>query len=206
LNSLTNSLAAEQLVWLPEQGIGWYPVTAQPYDENYWLRYRAMDRTPVADALNAARLNWARRWDCVPRESVDVGIGGGRFVREFGCMGTDVNPWAIKWLEYRNCAWSCLSAVDSMFFWDSLEHIHDPTVLLGCVRRMVLVSMPIYKNAEHVLRSKHFRRDEHCWYFTADGLVRFMERFGFALAGWNQMEQPMREDIETFAFVRTNPM
>lgn len=203
MNDLSNSLAQEQLVWLPESGIGWYPVTASPYNASYWQHYREMDRTGIADKLSAARVDWARKWSADPECSVDVGIGGGRFCIDMGCKGWDVNPIAMAWLlDHGKALDPTLRKVDTAFFWDSLEHIHDPRPILKNVERLVLASMPIYTGVDHVLRSKHFKKDEHCWYFTAVGLTRFMERQGFVLAGWNKMEQPMREDIETFAFLR----
>lgn len=203
MNDLSNSLAHEQLVWLPEQGIGWYPVTASPYDDNYWSRYRAMDCSPVGDALTGRRVAMARRWGVDPARSVDVGIGGGRFCTDMDCKGWDINPTALAWLLDTGRALDPTQRkVDTAFFWDSLEHIHDPRPILANVERCVLISMPIYRDANHILQSKHFRKDEHCWYFSAIGLVRFMERHGFLLAGWNRMEQPEREDIETFAFLR----
>lgn len=205
MNDLSNSLAQDQLVWLPEQGIGWYPVTANPYGANYWMHYREMDRTKIADKLVGARVRLAREWRADPERTVDVGIGGGRFCIDMGCKGWDVNPIALAWLHDHGKALNPLAGpVDCATFWDSLEHIHDPRPILANVERLVLVSMPIYTGAEHILRSKHFKKDEHCWYFTAEGLVRFMERQGFLLAGWNTMEQPEREDIETFAFLRAD--
>lgn len=206
MNDLSNSLAQEQLVWLPELGMGWYPVTASPYDDSYWQSYREKDYTPIGDVLNTARVALARKWSAVPSRTVDVGIGGGRFCAEFGCKGWDVNPRALEWLLNRGAALDpSVRRVDCATFWDSLEHIHDPRPILANIERVALVSMPIYTDVAHVLRSKHFKKDEHCWYFTRVGLIRFMERHGFTLGGWSTMEQPMREDIETFAFLRTIP-
>lgn len=203
MNDLSNSLAQEQLVWLPELGVGWYPVKESPYDDAYWQNYRQMDATPVGTVLTARRVDWARRWGANAARTVDVGIGGGRFCVEFGCKGWDINPHALEWLLSSGRALDpSLRKVDTATFWDSLEHIHDPRPILANVERCVLVSMPIYRNVAHILGSKHFKKDEHCWYFSAEGLTRFMERHGFTLAGWNTMEQPEREDIETFAFMR----
>ena len=41
----------------------------------------------------------------------------------------------------------------------------------SCVERLVFLCLPLFTGPEHVLRSKHFRPEEHCWYWTRDGLL-----------------------------------
>jgi hypothetical protein len=54
-----------------------------------------------------------------------------------------------------------------------------------------------------VLRSKHFRPQEHIWYFTREGLVNAMKACGFSLVAESDFETELgREDIGTFAFRR----
>ena len=199
------ALRAQALQWLPELGIGWYPVTEAPYDAAYWERYRLMDETPAGARLTADRCAWVRQ-HAGPEPGVvcDVGIGGGRFVQEFGARGCDVNPSALAWLEQCGRLHDLRGeGADVATFWDSLEHIHDPVPLLAGVRRWVFTSLPIFSGPDHVLRSKHYRRDEHCWYFTREGLALFMGLLGFELRGVSVMEQNAgREDIGTFAFER----
>lgn len=196
-------LVGPQLVWLPECGIGYYPVSEQPYDDDYWERYCEMDATPVGAALTQARIEFVEMvMGTLPRALVDVGIGGGRFVREANAWGTDVNPTALHWLKNNGSLWDG-SQTTAMTFWDSLEHIHDPSELLAKCERYAFISMPIYTDSVHILRSKHFRKDEHCWYFTRDGLTTFMKLHGFDLTYFNTVEQDHgREDIGTFAFRR----
>lgn len=199
---LWDSLRTEGLQWLPERGFGWFPVTASPYDASYWENYRRLDRTPVGEALTRLRCRAVAKTGSL--DIVDVGIGGGRFVEESSARGFDVNPAAVAWLQqtgrwadpYRN-------RVDTLTFWDSLEHIHDPRPLLANVDRFVVASLPIFRDCADVLRSKHFKKDEHCWYFTATGFVGFMGDQGFELLDHNDMEQAVgREQIETFTFKR----
>lgn len=191
------------LQWLPELEIGWYPVSANLYGDAYWQEYRARDETPAGARLTAMRCAFvAKHW---PGDVVDIGIGGGRFVRENPyASGYDINPRAVAWLK-ANGRWCdpYRSMVDAITCWDSLEHIHDPGPLLDRVQRWVFVSIPIFADCEDVLRSRHFKKDEHVWYFTRAGLARFMRRFGFALVANNGMEQLAgREQIESFAFER----
>lgn len=188
--------------------MGYYPVTASPYDGAYWDKYRAMDRTPVGDKLTAARMALVQRYyKGSSLNLIDIGIGGGRFVEDMDCCGYDINPDAMLWLEARGRLvnpWH--QSVEAVTFWDSLEHIHDPRPLLANVRSWVFVSLPIFENYAHIKRSKHFRPDEHVWYFSQKGLTRFMGEAGFELVLSNSMEQSAgREDIGTFVFRRIAP-
>lgn len=197
-------VSREHLTWFPELGMGYFPVTAMPYDAAYWQRYLKMDRTPVGEQLTRDRCAWVRRFWSGP--VCDVGIGGGRFVQELGAFGFDVNPNAVRWLK-ESGRWKdpYVTPGDAITCWDSLEHIADPSPLLANVRSWVFTSLPIFEGPEHILRSRHYRKDEHVWYFTRDGLVHFMAGHGFQHVAACDMEQSAgREDILTFAFHR-NP-
>lgn len=206
-------LLDNELVWFPEIGFGYYPVKDAPYDRQYFDRYRKQDWTAVGDALNDTRVAMVKRHASHLIDPIlcDVGIGGGRFVVEAGkalkrirVRGFDVNPCAVQWLSEHGLLRDPNSdRTEIATFWDSLEHIHDPSVLLRNVSELVFVSIPIFRDAEHIKGSKHFRKDEHCLYFTRGGFIRFMTEHGFALLEVNTMEQAAgREDIESFAFVR----
>ena len=67
----------------------------------------------------------------------------------------------------------------------------------------LFVSIPVFKDMPHVLRSKHFRPDEHYWYFTGLGFVLYMLRHGFHLIAVDDFETRIgREDIMSFAFIK----
>lgn len=205
-NSFLESLSANRMTWIPELGLGYYPVTETPYDGAYWDKYRAMDRTHIGDKLTAARLALVRYYagNIEPARMVDVGVGGGRFVEDMGCKGFDVNPEAVNWLaRHDRLADPYHAKFDVACFWDSLEHIHDPSPLLANIKRFAFVSCPIFDGAAHARRSKHYRPTEHVWYFTKRGLQTFMGELGFELVVSNTMEQSAgREDIGTFVFRR----
>lgn len=188
---------------MPELGFGWYPVTANPYDDAYWQNYRERDDTPAGAALTAMRC--ALVWKYWPGNVVDIGIGGGRFVREHqAAFGYDVNPLAVAWLK-ANGRWldPYRRTVEAITMWDALEHIHEPGPLLANVQRWVFVSIPIFSDCDDALHSKHFKPAEHVWFFTRAGLEGFMQRFGFDLVEHSDMEQEAgREQIESFAFKR----
>jgi hypothetical protein len=200
-------LIDNQLTWDEALGIGRGCDPDQTiYGADYWEKYRRYDVTSLGSFLTAGRIDFVRRHMGMPRmdDLIDIGIGGGRFVIEMPCMGFDVNPVARDWL-YANGRFALpeLSQPRAMTFWDSLEHMKCPRDAIEPAREWIFVSMPIYKNRVHCLKSKHFRPGEHVWYFTQDGIGKFMCGFGFELVEVDNFEQKLgREDILTFAFRR----
>jgi hypothetical protein len=201
---MCSPMFSDQLVWFPERGIGWYPVTESPYDAEYLAKLRAMDKTDIGDKLNRARCNWVSKY--YDGRVCDIGVGGGRFVLQSGASGYDINPHAVEWLhDQGRFVDPYKEPQDALTFWDSMEHIHDPAPLLENAMRWVFASLPIFTGPDHILRSKHFRRNEHCWYFTTEGFIGFMDAHGFDVRGISDMETKCgREDIKTFAFERRN--
>lgn len=192
------------LVWLPELGMGRYPVPkTRPYDEEYFSRYQELADTDLGRELTAARIRLVARHYTGP--VVDVGIGAGQFVTARPeTKGFDVNPAGIEWLKERG-AWANLyrDRYPTLTFWDSLEHIDRPDVAVGRAEKWVFVSVPIFSGAEHVIRSRHFRRDEHIWYWTHEGLVAWFVEQGFELMESNGIETQLgREGIGSYAFAR----
>jgi len=206
---LVAEFAAGRLTWWPQLGIGHYPVTAgvAPYDQEYFDRFGRDAATPLGLALMQGRVNFVEQhWQST---LIDVGIGSGAFVelrraRGQTTYGYDVNPAGVRWLDERGLAIDpyCVPT-PAMTLWDVLEHIPDYRPLLANVRQWLFVSLPIFSDAYHVLRSKHFRPQEHIWYFTREGLVNAMKACGFTLVAESDFETALgRADIGTFAFRR----
>jgi Methyltransferase domain len=193
------------LVWLPEVGMGYYPVEESPYDSEYFDRYADMGSTDLGEALNRERV---RLVDSVVglREVVDIGIGSGAFIEARGeaTFGFDVNPKGVVWLSERRLYRDPRRGeVESATFWDSLEHIHNPGPILTNIQRFAFVSLPLFRDARHVMESKHFRKDEHCWYWTREGLLWWMGEHGFTCVSHSTAESLLgREDVHTFVFER----
>ncbi|WP_208952182.1 methyltransferase domain-containing protein [Rahnella sp. ChDrAdgB13] len=199
-----NKLQASSLVWLPEHGIGRYPVpTKRPYDENYFSRYQEMADTQLGRELTAARVRLVARHYNGPL--LDVGIGAGQFVESRpDTKGYDVNPAGVEWLQRRGL-WADLYAgrYPALSFWDAIEHIDRPEIAVGKAEKWVFVSVPIFENAEHILRSRHFRKNEHIFYFTHSGLIKWFHELGFELAEHNVVESDLgRDGIGSYAFKR----
>jgi len=94
--------------------------------------------------------------------------------------------------------------ITGVTFWDSLEHIPSPKDLLMRVKKQtVFVSIPIINNILFVRTSKHYKPNEHFWYFTKEGFINYMDGQGFSCEDHNTMETDAgREDIDTFVFRR----
>lgn len=193
--------AKDRLYWNENLGIGYLEVTDSPYDDEYFDKYVSYEDAEIGKKLNKARQDLAAKYP--HDELLDIGVGSGVFIRDLpNAYGYDINPKAVEYLKSID-KWSDPRAIDMMTFWDSLEHIPEPEGLLELVKKYVIISTPIYDDKDHVLRSKHFRPDEHCWYFTIHGMIHFMDQRGFKLAEYNRIESDLgREDIGTFVFVR----
>ena len=206
---MVEELSAGRLIWWPEVGVGYYPVdpAAVPYDQAYFDRFAHDADTELGRRLMAARCEFVERH--FRGTLVDVGIGSGAFIdlrrrQARATFGYDINPAGLKWLEDRGLLFDPYAAsFVAMTMWDVLEHIADFRPLLANCREWLFLSLPIFRDAEHVLASKHYRRDEHYWYFTRNGLVFALSACGFSLVSESNIETELgREDIGTFAFRR----
>jgi hypothetical protein len=204
-------MASRRLTWFPQFGVGYYPVECgtAPYDQDYFDSFERNAATDLGRAIMAARCEFVE--EHYRGELVDIGIGSGAFIearqaRGRETLGYDVNPAGIDWLVQRDLYANPYCATSrAVSLWDVLEHMPDFDKLLERVERWVFLSLPIFRDAEHALCSKHFKPREHCWYFTRDGLVAVMAWCGFDLLSENVMETRLgREDIGTFSFRRVN--
>lgn len=199
------------LVWLPEHGVGYLPVNEQPYDAAYFGKYEQYADSAMGRAINDERIALVRRHSALAGCLIDVGIGSGAFLAELDtctngvAFGYDVNPAGIAWLEERGMFRDPYAApFDVVTFWDALEHIPDIARILANVNGWVFCSLPIVPGDGPPRRDwRHWRSDEHCWYFTRAGLIRWMAAYGFACVEHSTAESLLgREDIGSFAFRR----
>lgn len=201
----------ELLIWDPESQTGFYPVNPEhaPYDQGYFDKYSEYAKTDLGRVLREGRFDLVSRHH--QGELVDIGIGCGDFIafrNDAGqpTFGHDINLAGKEWLLergiYRN---PFQETVEAISLWDVLEHITFHDSLLERVRSWVFVSVPIFTGPENILSSKHFRRDEHCWYWTEKSIQDYMAAFGFATVEVSYFEtEAGRESIASFAFRRTH--
>lgn len=183
----------------------------EPYDQSYFDKYTGYAQTDLGRELTNLRVDLVNKFLPTGMHVCDIGIGCGQFLEAIDryrpCWGYDVNPVAVQWLQQAG-RWldPYIEARPYVLtFWDSFEHIQRPAVLLqACRPRFVFMSLPIFRDLAHVLRSKHFRPDEHFWYFTTWGLIKEMGRAGYRCLAVNFDETAAgREDIGTFVFERS---
>lgn len=221
LNPAIAALHKHGLTWFPEAGVGYFECVGVEtvYDQAYFDRYAVQAETAIGRRLNGFRATLTERAIArlapADRVVLDVGIGDGAFLRTAADIGVtyasqlkgfDVNPAGIAWLEARE-AWGDLygRTWPVATFWDSLEHIREPAQALNQVETFAIVSIPTFRDCEHVLASRHYRRDEHYWYFTRSGFLRFAASCGFECLDVLATETAIgREDIETFVLRRTS--
>jgi hypothetical protein len=203
--SAFNTGLLSSLSWYPEHNMGYYPVVDIPYDQGYWDKYVGYANSQMGKEITRRRVEWVNKWaDKIP--VVDVGIGCGHFIQErkHPTYGFDINPVAVNWLRDRDLLVDPGTVhVDALTFWDVIEHIRNPGEILAHAKRFVFASIPVFTGPEQILTSKHFRKDEHCWYWTRESFPVFMSWFGFKLLETSNFESELgREDIATFAFER----
>ena len=206
------------LIWFEEFKLGWYPVNwkncSAVYDEKYFTKYVGYRETNIGVMINDLRCQFVQSILDDPKKSLilDYGFGAGHFISmmkekyDIVVDGYDVNPYSFKWLlENAKSSefWDLKKSYDCITFWDSFEHIHDIREILKSIKNngYAIMTIPIFKNALSTVNSKHFRKDEHYWYFQYTGLIDFMKSQQFSYCGANYDECSYgRNGVITIAF------
>ena len=210
MDEVIEGLIKKNLIWLPKQEIGYFPVEKNVYDDEYFDRYVRYENTKIGECLNNFRHELVKHY--TKGRVLDIGIGCGAFIKKRGAdrtFGYDINPKAVHLLEEMKIFYNPYEEdferdrLEGIAFFDSLEHIECPGRILRKIKRQfVFVSIPIFKDLEHLLSSKHLREDEHFYYFTKRSFIRYMGSFDLKLCDRvldNEIKCG-REDIYTFVF------
>ncbi len=181
------------------------------YEEDYFQKYVGYENTDISKKLNSFRTSITAKY-C--SSILDIGVGSGEFIRQSSLItyGYDINPVAIRMLKEQN---KYLDPVDinkaphkieGVSLWDTLEHIPNPSGLLNnFVDQYLFISIPIFTDLLQVKRSKHYRPNEHYYYFTTQGLISFMDMHDYSLVELSLGESEAgREDIQTFVFSKNH--
>jgi len=181
-----------------------------PYDQAYFDKYVRYEKAPMGRKLNNARVDavktWAKDLSCI-----DIGIGCGTFIKYaqgkgINFRGYDINPVGVNWLKKRKIYSNPYTSPRTFFcftFWDSLEHIPDPQKIFNAipVGAYVFVSIPILPDLECIPTHKHYKPNEHFYYFTSCGFLLYMRRYNFGILKVMDFENESgRESIKTFVF------
>lgn len=200
----------DELCWCKTEGIMYQNDMTQSVDYGvaYYERYVTLKASEIANKLNLCRTSITQKY-C--KSILDIGIGSGEFIKssKLKTYGFDINPIAITWLEsqglFKN-PYESMPEVDGLSFWDSLEHIPNPNALLSLMRsgQYAFIALPIFEDLEKVKQSKHYKPNEHYYYFSKDGMIKYMQDSNFTLIEITDDEsQAGRDGILTFVFLKT---
>jgi hypothetical protein len=180
------------------------------YDKDYFERYASYEGTNIAIAINKNRIEITERF--CKKALLDIGIGAGEFIKsskKLKIYGFDINPLGIEWLKTRNLFvdpyQEIPKEIQGWTFWDSLEHFSEPQDILTRIGKdqYAFISIPIFHDILKIKEWKHYRPNEHFYYFTFRGMVNYMKFSGFELLDHNDEEIVAgRQDILTFVFRR----
>ena len=177
------------------------------YGEEYFQKYVGYRGGKISTAVHAARVALFRKYRCGTIQ--DWGIGSGEFLDAWIASGGrgagyDINPVAIRWLNERALFSPYLTGCDGVCFWDSLEHTPNPSCLLRglATGQYAFVSLPVIEDLSGVRTWRHYKPNEHWWYFTPDGIVGLAEACGLQFVEANDAEHlaGRTKDIRTFVF------
>jgi len=179
------------------------------YDKDYFEKYTSYEGTPIAIVLNESRVSITQKY--CKKALLDIGIGSGEFIKSSSrkVYGFDINPLGVEWLKsrdlYVNPYESVPEDLGGWTFWDSLEHFAEPQDILTQIpaNHYVFISIPVFHDVLLVKEWKHYRPNEHYYYFSFRGVVNYMKHSGFKLIDHNDEEIVAgRQDILTFVFQR----
>jgi len=197
------------LSWDAEQELGFYPVEETWYDKAYFQASIKNSQSAIASELNDFRTSLVNSF--TTGLILDFGVGVGQFIHWRGnCLGYDICPQAVAKLHKERLFFDPYKenlderGITGVTFFDSLEHLRAPEEILKRItKQYVFVSLPIFQNKEHALKSRHFKPREHFWYFTHNSMCRFIKDCGFKMLDCRNDETYLgRVDIYTYVFRR----
>lgn len=177
-----------------------------PYDDAYFDKYVGYEGQDIARKINKGRVALVNTYAGSFTDVLDVGIGSGEFIKSRNhTFGIDVNKKAMAWLREHGRAASSLAGFRAYSFWDVLEHIETPENYFNQMAEgsYLFTSIPVFGDIQRVRNSKHYRPNEHFYYWTEAGFVDWMRLYNFRLLERDDFEtEAGREDIVSFAFRR----
>lgn len=181
------------------------------YGKEYLQHYIDLEKSKTCHNINERRKDLVYN-TCPYGKILDYGSGAGTFLKKIAGRGYgyDINPYAVTKLKddrvYVDPYENIPNDVTCFTFWDSLEHIPQPGSILAKVKShcYVYVSIPIIDDISKVKQWKHYKPNEHLWYFTRKGFTNWMRNFD--LVPWSAALdfeiKEGRQDIYTFVFKR----
>lgn len=196
-------------IWDEKKKIGFYPVKETWYDDRYFEGNIQNAQSAVSKPLNEFRARIINKY--VKGKVLDFGAGSGELLKyRKNMVGFDICPKSIAMLKSKGLFYDFYrkdideEKIEGISFFDVIEHLRHPKDILKYINgQYVFASVPIFRDKNHALRSKHFKINEHYWYFTNHSFMGLMESCGFDLIERTDEETKIgREDIGTYVFER----
>jgi hypothetical protein len=138
----------------------------------------------------------------IPKSLMDVGYGNGDFLEAcIGCIptlyGNDIEPAYPLKKDITFIKDITSQEVEVVTFFDSLEHFHDIEFVKNLKCKYVIISLPwCYNGLDNDWFSnwKHRKPDEHLYHFNEKNLKKFMNRQGFEMLNYCNLEDKIRTD------------
>lgn len=179
------------------------------YEADYWQNYINLSGSPIAAALNDFRVSFVEKHLPAHGSILDIGIGSGEFINSSKrkTYGFDVNPYGITWLKENNLYFNPYSKnqnndIVAYTFWDAIEHFTNPSHLLTKIKKgsYCFFSLPIFEDFSNLTASKHYKPNEHLYYWTEQSFKDYLTRLGFSVLEVSDGESTAgRLSIKSFA-------
>lgn len=206
-----DAIKDNDLMICQSRGVAYQRDMSKPfnYAEAYWQHYVDIEGGEIAKKINAGRVALVNDHIGAMQTVLDVGIGSGEFIKNRpNTFGTDVNRIALDWLKKQKKLGE-IDKFSAFTFWDVLEHIAEPN--RQYFRHMpdncfLFTCLPVFTDLTKIRKSKHYKPDEHLYYWSEDGFVSWMAEYRFRLLDLRKFEtEAGRESITSFAFKRDLP-
>lgn len=179
------------------------------YDDDYFDHYTQLEGKEIARKINAGRIGLVDKHVGSDAVVVDIGIGSGEFIKSRpNTFGYDVNAKAMHWLKENKKLAGPISEFSAFTFWDVLEHVRDPNSYFKRIPEgaHLFTCLPIFDDLSRIRESRHYKPNEHLYYWTERGFVDWMALYRFRLLERQAFEiDAGRDSILSFAFVRDLP-
>lgn len=185
--------------------IGWQECrnVSVNYDKAYFDKLKGYEYTEIENKISQYRILLTMKYIKPDKRILDFGCGTGIFVRKHpynAIAGFDILYEKNDGNMIQN-----FKTYDAICMWDVLEHLQEPDKYINALKLngFLFLSLPIFDNLDDLKQSKHYRPNEHYWYFTDKGLKDYFIKNGYELREEGKGEiEAGRENIKSYVFQR----
>jgi len=173
-------------------------ITVRKYDTNY-IDERYNSYGELTNYMGHLRFGYiVGSIGHVPESILDVGYGNGSFLKTCSklvdkCYGNDISGYPIP----VGCTFVediTKDKYEVVTFFDSLEHFENLDFVSKLQCKYLVISLPWCHNKSDswFLQWKHRRENEHIYHFNEKSLTKFIEKFGYSLVNYCNIEDTIR--------------